>query len=46
MKGEQAMGTRTKSRPIRERATWVCENCHGSSNGLRKRCVECGTSRY
>lgn len=40
------MSTKTKARPARDRATWVCDNCHGRSGGLRKRCAECGTSRY
>jgi hypothetical protein len=35
-----------KARSARKRATWICDNCHGRSAGLRKRCVECGTSRY
>jgi RNA polymerase subunit RPABC4/transcription elongation factor Spt4 len=29
-----------------ERTTWVCENCHRETRGTRKRCTECGTSRY
>ena len=40
------MSTTTKARTARERATWVCENCHTRTGGLRKRCADCGTSRY
>jgi hypothetical protein len=40
------MTTSTKERPARERATWVCDNCRSRTPGLRKRCAECGTSRY
>jgi hypothetical protein len=40
------MSTGTEQRPARERATWVCDNCHGRTAGLRKRCADCGTSRY
>jgi hypothetical protein len=39
------MSTSTEERTT-ERATWVCENCHAESARLRKRCTECGTSRY
>ena len=35
------MSTTTK-----ERTTWVCDNCHAATAALRKRCTECGTSRY
>jgi hypothetical protein len=35
-----------KARSARTRATWICDNCHDRSAGLRKRCVGCGTSRY
>ena len=40
------MSTSTKERTTTERGTWVCENCHTESARLRKRCTECGTSRY
>jgi hypothetical protein len=30
----------------KERTTWVCENCQTSTASVRKRCAECGTSRY
>jgi formate dehydrogenase maturation protein FdhE len=26
--------------------TWTCENCRTETNAVRKRCVDCGTSRY
>jgi hypothetical protein len=29
-----------------EKATWVCDNCRTPTTVLRKRCTECGTSRY
>ena len=35
------MSTTTK-----ERTTWVCDNCQGQTRAERKRCAECGTSRY
>ena len=35
------MSTSTK-----DRTTWVCDNCHAETARLRKRCGECGTSRY
>jgi RNA polymerase subunit RPABC4/transcription elongation factor Spt4 len=40
------MSTSTRERPTRERAAWVCENCQGLTATARKRCAECGTSRY
>lgn len=30
----------------KERTTWVCDNCHATTASVRKRCAECGTSRY
>jgi predicted ATP-dependent serine protease len=39
------MSTSTKERTT-ERATWVCDNCRAESATLRKRCTECGTTRY
>lgn len=27
-------------------ATWSCDNCHSETHHLRKRCADCGTSRY
>jgi RNA polymerase subunit RPABC4/transcription elongation factor Spt4 len=35
------MSTTTK-----ERTTWVCDNCQSVTPAVRKRCGECGTSRY
>jgi hypothetical protein len=47
------MSTATKERTTgqtTERATerpgWVCENCEARTTEMRKRCAECGTSRY
>ena len=40
------MSTTTTERSARERAPWVCDNCHGRTAGPRKRCADCGTSRY
>jgi hypothetical protein len=39
------MTTTTEAR-TRERTTWICENCHSQTSAVRKRCTECGTSRY
>jgi hypothetical protein len=39
------MSTATEERTT-ERATWVCENCQARTREPRKRCAECGTSRY
>jgi RNA polymerase subunit RPABC4/transcription elongation factor Spt4 len=30
----------------RERTTWVCDNCHAVTAAERKRCKDCGTTRY
>jgi len=35
------MSTGTK-----ERTTWVCDNCRQEVAADRKRCRDCGTSRY
>ena len=40
------MSTVTKERSTTERTTWVCENCTAETAAVRKRCTECGTSRY
>jgi hypothetical protein len=29
-----------------ERTTWICDNCHCATSTVRKRCRDCGTSRY
>ncbi len=34
------------STTTRERTTWVCDNCQSVTAAVRKRCSECGTSRY
>ena len=40
-------GGRTTTRRTRTgAATWVCDNCTAETATLRKRCSECGTSRY
>jgi hypothetical protein len=38
--------TTTTSTMTRERTTWVCDNCHKETVTARKRCSDCGTSRY
>ncbi|HYO35173.1 MAG TPA: hypothetical protein VER97_03795 [Geodermatophilus sp.] len=38
-------GQGTVGRPT-ERASWACPNCHGETSTTRKRCRDCGTSRY
>jgi predicted ATP-dependent serine protease len=35
------MGTTTE-----ERTTWICDNCRAETAAVRKRCADCGTSRY
>jgi predicted ATP-dependent serine protease len=34
------------SSTTKERTTWICDNCRRESAAVRKRCTECGTSRY
>ncbi len=29
-----------------ERATWTCPNCRGETPTVKKRCGDCGTSRW
>ena len=36
----------TSARTRRRPSTWACENCTAETATLRKRCSECGTSRY
>jgi hypothetical protein len=43
--GRETMSTTTTERPV-EQTTWVCDNCHVVTAAVRKRCRECGTSRY
>jgi formate dehydrogenase maturation protein FdhE len=26
--------------------TWICDNCRTETSAVRKRCTDCGTSRY
>ncbi|MCW2635302.1 MAG: hypothetical protein JWQ99_1669 [Blastococcus sp.] len=35
------MSTATK-----ERTTWICDNCSAHTAAAKKRCADCGTSRY
>jgi predicted amidophosphoribosyltransferase len=39
------MSTAIKER-TKERTSWVCENCQAEAAAVRKRCEDCGTSRY
>jgi len=34
------------STTTRERITWTCPNCQQETSAARKRCADCGTSRY
>jgi hypothetical protein len=44
---ERSAGERSGTgRPTNERATWACDNCSGQTAAPRKRCSDCGTSRY
>ncbi len=43
------MGTTVPGRATRrtaERTTWTCANCHGETTTAKKRCRDCGTSRW
>lgn len=40
------MTTTTTERDTGRRTTWTCENCHHEIRAGRKRCTECGTSRF
>ena len=40
------MSTRTEERTTTDRRTWICENCRAETSAVRKRCGECGTTRY
>ncbi|WP_157936981.1 hypothetical protein [Geodermatophilus chilensis] len=37
---------RTRTRPHVDRSAWTCPNCQAETLPPRKRCAECGTSRY
>ncbi|MGY1696850.1 hypothetical protein SAMN04488107_2581 [Geodermatophilus saharensis] len=34
------------TRRTAERATWTCPNCSGETTTVKKRCRDCGTSRW
>ncbi|SFL36479.1 hypothetical protein [Geodermatophilus ruber] len=36
----------TARRPRPERTVWTCPNCQRETRPPRKRCADCGTSRY
>ncbi|MGY1643540.1 hypothetical protein ACI782_20740 [Geodermatophilus sp. SYSU D00703] len=36
----------SSSRPRPDRSTWTCPNCQRETKPPRKRCADCGTSRY
>jgi uncharacterized OB-fold protein len=38
--------SRTRSRQRIDRSAWTCPNCQRETLPPRKRCAECGTSRY
>jgi formate dehydrogenase maturation protein FdhE len=49
------MTTSTLERPVTRTATfgsgrpaesWTCDNCRTETSAVRKRCSDCGTSRY
>lgn len=35
-----------RTRPRPDRSAWTCPNCHRETLPPRKRCSDCGTSRY
>ena len=35
-----------RSRPRIDRSAWTCPNCQRETLPPRKRCADCGTSRY
>ncbi len=37
---------RTPRRPRIDRSAWTCANCQRETLPPRKRCADCGTSRY
>ncbi len=39
-------GARTRTRPHQDRSAWTCPNCQRETLPPRKRCADCGTSRY
>ncbi|MGY1753756.1 hypothetical protein [Blastococcus sp. SYSU D01042] len=38
--------TRTAPDATEQVSTWTCENCRTETSAVRKRCTDCGTSRY
>jgi uncharacterized OB-fold protein len=38
--------SRSRNRPRVDRTPWTCPNCHRDTAPPRKRCAECGTSRF
>jgi hypothetical protein len=46
--GTMSTSTRTTGtmRPTTRPTTWVCDNCSRETRAGRKRCADCGTSRY
>ena len=37
---------RTRTRSDADRSAWTCPNCQQETLPPRKRCADCGTSRY
>ncbi len=38
--------TTTRATTRTGRATWTCPNCRGETTTAKKRCTDCGTSRW
>lgn len=38
--------TRTAPDGTEHVETWTCDNCRTETSAVRKRCTDCGTSRY
>jgi DnaJ-class molecular chaperone len=38
--------TERRTERTTERATWSCPNCQGETSTAKKRCRDCGTSRF
>lgn len=36
----------TRTAPRTDRTAWTCPNCQQETRPPRKRCADCGTSRY
>ena len=39
-------GSAPRTRPHPDRSAWTCPNCSRETLPPRKRCADCGTSRY